>query len=65
MGIPMEGFFKGVDVMFGTMASAASAAAQGVSAEAPIPFTESEPMEGTHTEGVSEDILISTETPIP
>ena len=65
MGIPMEGFFEGVDVMFGTMAFVASAAPQGVSTEAPIPFTESVPMEGTHTEGVSEDTLISTETPIP
>ena len=65
MGTPMEGFFEGADVMFGTTASAAPAASQGVSIKAPIPSTNSVPMEGTHTEGVSEATPISTETPTP
>ena len=65
MGIPMEGFFEGADVMFRTITSIASAAAQGVSAEAPIPSTELVPMEGTHIEGVTEDTPISVETLIP
>ena len=51
--------------MFRTITSAASAAAQGVSAEAPIPSTKLAPMEGTHTEGVTEDTPISVETLIP
>ena len=65
MGIPMEGFFEGADVMFRTITFAASAAAQGVSAEAPIPSTKLVPMEGTHIEGVTEDTPISVETLIP
>ena len=51
--------------MFGTTASATLAAAQGVSAEAPIPSTKPIPMEGTHTEGVSEATPISAKTPTP
>ena len=51
-GTPMEGFFEGADVMFRTIASAAPAASQGVSAEAPIPSTKPVPMEGIHTEGL-------------
>ena len=65
IGTPMEGFFEGVDVMFGTTASAAPAAAQGVSVEAPILFTEPIPMEGTHTEKVSEATPIFAKTPTP
>ena len=61
----MEGFFEGADVMFGTIASAALAAAQRVAVEAPIPSTKPVPIEGTHTEGIGEDTPISAETPIP
>ena len=65
MGTPMEGFFEGADVMFGTTAFATPTAAQGVFVEAPIPSIESVPMEGTHTKRVSEDTLIFAETPTP
>ena len=65
MGIPMEGFFEGADVMFRTIASVAPAASQGVSAEAPIPSTKPVPMEGIHTEGVSEATPNFAETPTP
>ena len=65
IGVPMEGFFEGADVMFGTIAFATSAIAQRVVVEAPIPSTKPVPMEGTHTKGIGEDTPISTETPIP
>ena len=65
MGTPMEGFFEGANVMFGTTASIAPAASQEVSAETPIPSTKPVPMEGTHTEGVSEATPISAKTPTP
>ena len=65
MGTPMKGFFEGADVMFGTTAFAALAAAQGVSTEAPISSTELVPMEGTHIERVSEATPIFTKTPTP
>ena len=61
----MEGFFEGADVMFGTIASATSVAAQRVVVEAPIPSTKPVPMEGTHTKGIGEDIPIFAETLIP
>ena len=64
-GTPMEGFFEGADVMFRTIASAAPAASQGVSAEAPIPSTKPVPIEGIHTEGVSEATPNFAETPTP
>ena len=64
MGVPMEGFFDGTDVAFATPAP--SAAAHGVPAETPTPPTEPVPREeGTHTEGVSKTIPISTETLTP
>ena len=50
----LRSFFDGADVVFRTTAFATLAAAQGVSAEAPIPSTESVPIgEGTHTEALT------------
>ena len=64
MGVPMEGFFNGADVVFATPAP--STAAYEVPAKAPTPPTEPVPREkGTHTEGVSETTPISAKTPAP
>ena len=58
MGVPMEGFFDGVDVVFATPAP--STTAYKAPAKAPTPSAESVPRkEGTHTEGVGET------TPLP
>ena len=66
MGAPMEGFFDGADVVFGTLASATPAVAQGVPAKGLIPSTRSVPIgESTHTEGVSEATHIPAETLTP
>ena len=63
IGVPMEGFFDGVDVTFATPAPSASA--HGVPVEAPIPPSKPIPREkGTHTERVSETTPIPTRTPI-
>ena len=58
----LRSFFDRADVVFGTTAFAA---AQGVSAEAPIPSTESVPIgEGTHTEALTpqEGVISPTTT---
>ena len=66
MGIHMEGFFDGANVVFGTPASTAPTAAQGVPVEALIPSTGSVPIsEGTHTKRVSEATPILAETLTP
>ena len=66
MGTPMEGFFDGANVVFGTPASTAPTAAQGVPIEAPIPSTRPIPIgKGTHTEKVSKATPIPTETLTP
>ena len=62
MGVPMEGFFDGADVVFATLAP--STAVDEVPAKAPTPPTEPVPREeGTHTEGVNETTPIFAETP--
>ena len=62
----MEGFFDGANVVFGTQASVAPTAAQGVPVEAPIPSTRPVPIsEGTHTERVSVATPIPAETFTP
>ena len=65
MGIPMEGFFDGVDMVAEAMATAAPVAAQGVPAKTLIPSAKLVLVEeGTHTERVSElPILAKTPTP--
>ena len=66
MGAPMEGFFDGANVVFGTPASAAPTTAQGVPIKAPIPSTRLVLIgEGTHTERVSKATPIPTETLTP
>ena len=66
MGAPMEGFFDGANVVFGTQASVAPTAEQGVPVEAPIPSTRPVPIgEGTHTERVSVATPIPAETFTP
>ena len=62
IGVPMEGFFDGVDVAFATPAPSASA--HGVPVEAPIPHSDLVPREeGAHTERVSETTPIPAKTP--
>ena len=62
IGVPMEGFFDGVDVAFATPAP--SAFAHGVPVEAPIPHSDPVPREeGAHTERVSETTPIPAKTP--
>ena len=66
MGVSMEGFFNGANIVFGTPAPATPVAAQGVPAEAPIPSTGPIPIgEGTHTERVNEATPIPAETLTP
>ena len=61
IGVPMEGFFDGADVVFATPAP--SATTHGVPTEAPTPPSEPVPREkGTHTERVSETTPISAKT---
>ena len=62
IGVPMEGFFDGVDAAFTTPAPSASA--HGVPTEAPIPHSDPVPREeGAHTERVSETTPIPAKTP--
>ena len=62
IGVPMEGFFDGVDVAFTTPTPSASA--HGVPTEAPIPHSDPVPREeGAHTERVSETTPIHAKTP--
>ena len=64
MGVPMEGFFDGADVIF--TAPAPSIAAHKAPTKAPTPSAEPVPREeGTHTEGVGETTPLPTETPTP
>ena len=64
MGVLMEGFFDGVDVVFATPPP--FAAAHGVPAEAPIPSTEPIPIdEGIHIKKISEATPILAETLTP
>ena len=64
MGVPIEGFFDGVDIAFATPTP--SAAAHGVPTEVSTPPTEPVPKEeGTHTEGVNETTPISAKTLTP
>ena len=64
MGVPMEGFFDGANVVFTTPAP--STAAHKAPAKAPTPSAESVPREkGTHIEGVGETTPLPTETPAP
>ena len=63
IGVPIEGFFDGADVVFAT--PTIPVAAHGVPAEALIPPSEPVPKEeGTHTESVSETTPIPARTPI-
>ena len=65
MGIPMEGFFDGVDIVAEAMASN-SAAAQGALAETPIPSPKPIPIEeSVQTERVSESASIPTKILTP
>ena len=64
MGVPMEGFFDGADVVFAMPAP--STVVHKAPAKAPTPSAEPVPREkGTHTEGVGETIPLPTETPVP
>ena len=64
MGVPMEGFFDGADVVFVTPAP--STTGHKVSAKAPTPSAELIPKEkGTHIEGVGETTPLPAETPAP
>ena len=64
MGVPMEGFFDGVDVVFATPAP--STTAYKAPAKAPTPSTEPVPKEeGTHTKGAGETTPLPAETPAP
>ena len=56
MGVPMEGFFDGVEVVLSTLAPLA---AHKALAKTPIPSAKPVPREGTHVEGVGET------TPLP
>ena len=56
MGVPMEGFFDGVEAV---LATPAPLAAHKAPAKTPTPFAEPVPREGTHVEGVGET------TPLP
>ena len=63
IGVPMEGFSDGADVVFTTPTT--PTAAHGVPTEAPIPPFEPVPREKcTHTEKVSKTTLIPAKTPI-
>ena len=65
IGMPMEGFFDGADVMVEAMASA-SVVAQGALAKAPIsPPKLVSVKESTQTERVGEFVPILTEVPTP
>ena len=63
MGVPMEGFFDGADVVFATPAP--SAATHKDPAKTPTPSAEPAPREGTHIEGVGETTHLSAKTPTP
>ena len=63
MGVPMEGFFDGADVVFVTPAP--STAAHKAPAKTPTPSAELVPREDTHIEGVGETTPLSVETPTP
>ncbi|XP_030955811.1 uncharacterized protein KIAA0754-like [Quercus lobata] len=63
MGVPMEGFFNGADVVFATPAP--STAAHKALAKTPTPSVEPVPKEGTHIEGVGETTSLFVETPTP
>ena len=63
MGVPMEGFFDGANIVFVT--PTLSTAAHKAPAKTPTPFAEPVPREGTHIEGVSETTPLSAETPTP
>ena len=66
MGIPMEGFFDGTDVVFEAATPTPPVATQGVPAEAPILSTEPVPIgKGTYTEGISETAPIPAKTLTP
>ena len=65
MGMPMEGFFDGADIVAEVMASA-FAATQGAPVEAPIPPPKPVSVEeSTQTERVGESVLIPVEVPTP
>ena len=64
MGVSMEDFFDGADMVFATPAP--STAAHKAPAKAPTPSAEPVPKEeGTHIEGVGETTPLSAETPAP
>ena len=63
MGISMEGFFDGADVVFATPAP--STAAHKAPAKTLTPSAELVPREGTHIEGAGENTPLSAETPTP
>ena len=64
MGVPIEGFFDGADVVFATLAP--STAAHKALAKAPTPSAEPVPREeGTHTKGAGETTPLPAETPAP
>ena len=64
MGVSMEGFFDGADVVFATPAP--STTTHKAPAKAPTPFVEPVPREeGTHTEKAGETTPLPAETPAP
>ena len=63
MGVPMEGFFDGADVVFATPAP--STTAHKAPAKTPTPSAELVPREDTHIEGVGETTPLSAKTPTP
>ena len=62
MGVPMEGFFDGVEAV---LATPAPPAAHKAPAKTPTPSAELVPREGTHVEGVSETTPLPTERLTP
>ncbi|XP_030936892.1 endochitinase A1-like [Quercus lobata] len=63
MGVPMEGFFDGAEVVLATPAP--STAAHKTPAKTPTPSVEPVPREGIHVEGVGETIPLLAERPTP
>ena len=60
MGVPMEGFFDGVEAV---LATPAPPAAHKAPAKTPTPSAEPVPREGTHVEGVGETTPLPAERP--
>ena len=63
MGVPMEGFFDGAEVVLAMPAP--SIATHKTPTKTPTPSIESVPREGTHVEGVGETTPLPVERPTP